>query len=768
MPEIERVTKRIEIEMSGDTKKYLVSAKQGDKATRFIVAKLLHAGVEYVIPEGMRVVANIRKPDGKHVYNTCSYNGSEVTVELTNQALAAFGTAYCDIEIRTADDTQLVTSVSFTIEIEETIRNENAILSSNEFTDLENRVAGHIKNLDDTEAAVRKAEAARVEVERARVEAETLRDTAETGRVEAEETRTASEAGRVTAETGRNDAEAARADAEAKRVEAEKKRVTAESGRVTAENQRKEAENTRVRNEETRIAQEQTREENTARVLEQLMTHLMDEGNPHKTTAAQVGLGRADNTPDAEKPVSEAQQAAIDLAYQQATGYTNLKISELINGAPDTLDTLGEIAAAMRENENVVEALEEAVGKKADAAEFDTHNHDERYYTEAEVRALLEGKLNVDATAAAATKLAASRNVNGISFNGTGNVNNYAKCSTAAATVGKVVACKGFSLVVGAEITVKFTVTNTAANPTLNVNNTGEKPIYYRGAAIRASALQSNDTHTFRYNGAQWDYTGTIDSNTTYKVATTTADGLMSKGDKAKLDGMVETDNVEAVIKRLIIASHPVGSIEVNTTGANPSTYIGGTWAAWGSGRVPVGVNVYDGDFNTAEKTGGAKSYTHQHVVGNHVHTIDGHAHSINSHTHRINDHQHGMSHSHAVASHSHTVNSHNHTQTMRFQSAYLEAAGGGVKYTDGESVPTNVIYTGSASPGTSGVALNTGTPNVASTDPVGLSTNGSGTINTNGSGALTSNGSGDLTTTESGNNSLQPYITCYMWKRTA
>ncbi len=300
-----------------------------------------------------------------------------------------------------------MTSASFTIEIEEAIRDENAILSANEFTELENRVAEHIKNLNDTEVAVKEAEAERAETENARVEAETARDAAETERVEAEEAREASEAGRVAAEETRNNAEsvrdnaeAEREDAEKKRVEAEKKRVTAENGRTTAENQREDAEDLRVQNEETRITQEQAREENAAKAIERLTSHLVDESNPHKTTASQVGLGRVDNTPDAEKPVSVAQQDALDLAYQQSTGYTDLKISELINGAPNTLDTLGEIAAAMRENENVVDALEEAIGKKANAAEFDTHNHDERYYTETEIQNLLAEKLDAETAVA--------------------------------------------------------------------------------------------------------------------------------------------------------------------------------------------------------------------------------------------------------------------------------------------------------------------------------------------------------------------------------
>lgn len=189
MAALERLTTRINIEMTGDTKRYLVSAKQGDKATRYIVAKLLNDGTAYTIPTGARVAFNVEKPDGKHVYNTCTYSGSEVTVELTNQTLAAAGTAYCDIEVRTSDNTQLITTASFTIEIEKSMRNDDAILSANEFTELENRIAGHIKNINDTEAAVKKAEAARVIAENGRVKAENGRVAAENIRNQNENTR---------------------------------------------------------------------------------------------------------------------------------------------------------------------------------------------------------------------------------------------------------------------------------------------------------------------------------------------------------------------------------------------------------------------------------------------------------------------------------------------------------------------------------------------------------------------------------------------------
>lgn len=46
--------------------------------------------------------------------------------------------------------------------------------------------------------------------------------------------------------------------------------------------------------------------------------------------------------------------------------YTDTKVADLINGAPETLDTLKEVADAIQENETVVEALDAAIGNKVD------------------------------------------------------------------------------------------------------------------------------------------------------------------------------------------------------------------------------------------------------------------------------------------------------------------------------------------------------------------------------------------------------------------
>lgn len=57
--------------------------------------------------------------------------------------------------------------------------------------------------------------------------------------------------------------------------------------------------------------------------------------------------------------------------------------------------------------------------------------------------------------------------------------------------------------------------------------------------------------------------------------------------------------------KKIIDAIYPVGSIYMSVNNVNPSELLGGTWVAWGAGRVPVGVDPSDKAFNTVEKKSG-------------------------------------------------------------------------------------------------------------------------------------------------------------------
>lgn len=242
LPEVEKtgIITDITLELTGDERLYMVSAKQGDKRTRFIRIALTNNGKIFKIPTGYTVIANIKKPDNHFCYNECAVTDNKVMVELTNQALAAAGTAHCDIEIRAINNAYLLTSQSFTIEIEETNRNEDAIKSSNEMTALEKTVQQHIDNIVKTKEDILSTEATMKT-------AETARASAEAGRVKAEYERTGAEVNRINAEAARVSAESDREKAEKRRNESEKDRQLTEMAREqlfrnmqeTAETERK-------------------------------------------------------------------------------------------------------------------------------------------------------------------------------------------------------------------------------------------------------------------------------------------------------------------------------------------------------------------------------------------------------------------------------------------------------------------------------------------------------------------------------------------------
>lgn len=191
-----------------------------------------------------------------------------------------------------------------------------------------------------------------------------------------------------------------------------------------------------------------------------------------------------------------------------------------------------------------------------------------------------------------------------------------------------------------------------------------------------------------------------------------------------KFNDYTLTSALEDLIKQYILASHPIGSIEINISGANPSTYLGGTWIAWGTGKVPVGVNTSDTDFNTVEKTGGIKTHSHSY-----------------SHTHGVP----GVAHTHTTGNHTLTINEiPPHTHSFYGHYGYNRQAHStlGWNLNDTDYNDYDVTTTGG------GEAHNHG--NTGSTTPSATTTNS------------------QSTSTSGSSSNLQPYITCYMWKRTA
>ena len=212
-------------------------------------------------------------------------------------------------------------------------------------------------------------------------------------------------------------------------------------------------------------------------------------------------------------------------------------------------------------------------------------------------------------------------------------------------------------------------------------------------------------------------YTITLENGDTYTFD-------VVNGDNVEVDDALSTTSENPVQNKVITEYlnsicdliYPVGSIYMSVNNVNPSTLFGGTWESWGSGRVPVGVNTSDSDFNTVEKTGGSKSQSYTPAGTNSGGSVSGHTLTVNE----IPSHYHNMGRSNQ---------------------------GGG---------RTDWGLVGAGAHG-GNVALITGAGGSTSTTSAG-----SGWSHDHGFTQPTFNGT--ATTLEK----VQPYITCYMWKRTA
>lgn len=71
------------------------------------------------------------------------------------------------------------------------------------------------------------------------------------------------------------------------------------------------------------------------------------------------------------------------------------------------------------------------------------------------------------------------------------------------------------------------------------------------------------------------------------------------------------------------LAAYPVGAIFTSTAATSPAVSIGGSWISFGAGRVLVGLDSGDADFNTAQETGGSKTHTLSvNEIPSHTHTV--------------------------------------------------------------------------------------------------------------------------------------------------
>lgn len=181
----------------------------------------------------------------------------------------------------------------------------------------------------------------------------------------------------------------------------------------------------------------------------------------------------------------------------------------------------------------------------------------------------------------------------------------FGTCTTAAATAAKVVTLtdSNWVLRVGAIIGVKFSYTNTASNPTLNVNGSGAKSIF-RGNAVQTSgnaAGTANYIYYYQYDGTNWNFISWgIDNNTTYSpqslgfgygtcttAAATVAKVVTLSGYALVINGMVSVKFTYAVPAN--------ATMNINSKGAKNIWYHGANITAGIIAAGDLATFIYDG-----------------------------------------------------------------------------------------------------------------------------------------------------------------------------
>lgn len=259
--------------------------------------------------------------------------------------------------------------------------------------------------------------------------------------------------------------------------------------------------------------------------------------------------------------------------------------------------------------------------------------------------------------------------------------------------------------------------------------------------------------------------------------------------------------------EEIINSAFPINSIFITTNSANPGTYLGGTWEAFGTGRTLIAVDGSNTSFNTVEKTGGTTSLNlaHTHTTSGHILTtseMPSHSHSM-THTHSdtfscaSNSHSHTMSHSHSDSfsascsssgSHFHAViyDPHQYGYDPTHSSSYsthalgldgTNASGVGdytFSYNSGKRVTTGNVGTNKKGSHTHTISISgsvstySGSTSSSSHSHTisGSVSQYSGSTGTSGSG--NSHSHGNTGSALDSYTVLPPYITVYMWKRTA
>ncbi len=118
---------------------------------------------------------------------------------------------------------------------------------------------------------------------------------------------------------------------------------------------------------------------------------------------------------------------------------------------------------------------------------------------------------------------------------------------------------------------------------------------------------------------------------------------IWTTGERVGQSKMNEISNDLTYLKDFVDAIYltmfPVTSLYFTKTNVNPGTFLGGTWVAYGSGRVLVCYDAGQAEFDVAGETGSAKTHTLSAAeMPPHTHTVAGVPSSLDATTYSASD----------------------------------------------------------------------------------------------------------------------------------
>ena len=152
----------------------------------------------------------------------------------------------------------------------------------------------------------------------------------------------------------------------------------------------------------------------------------------------------------------------------------------------------------------------------------------------------------------------------------------------------------------GSDFNTEFTTIRTAVNSKADTNGDSGEDFAANNATVAG---------TLNVTGVPTIPTASAGTNTTQAASTAFVTAAVAAVDQATINAHV----------------YPVGSIYTAVVATNPATLLGvGTWTAFGAGKVLIGIDSGDTDFDTVLETGGSKTDSHTLTtseIPSHTHT---------------------------------------------------------------------------------------------------------------------------------------------------